>query len=429
MISDPDMIREIAVKQFPNFQDRPQNIPIPKVWKLSVNDATGGHWRFLRHTLSPIFSSGKMKKMEPILHKCLDSFIDVLDKRVLETDVIDIQPVFGALTLDVICSSAFGIEVNSQQNPEDDFMKNVRKVFNNFNIGSNPFFFLSVLFPEIISLLARLLTFFNLTDSPTEYVKKVTQKVILERKQSGSSQSNDLLQLMIDAHRDSDHHDDETEGLLNNGEKKRPLTDDEILVNSIIFLIAGYDTTSSVLSWLAYCLATNMEVQERLIREIDDAIGDKKPSYDSVFELQYLDMVLCETLRLYCPVTRINRQVVHDTVICGKRLPGGISVTFPIWGVHRLPEFWPDPEKFDPERFSPENKGKRNRFVYLPFGIGTRGCIGMRLALLEVKMAIVTLLQRYKIEPSDKLQIPPKISKTIVVKPAEGIWVKLTKRK
>ena len=424
MISDPDMIREIAIKQFQNFQDRTQSVVIPKFWRLALNNATGDHWRLLRTTISPTFSSGKLRKMEPILDKCLDSFIEVLNKTVKDGTVLDIQPVFGALTLDIVCSCAFGIEVNSQENPEDPFVQKAKEAFN-FSLASNPFLFFNFLFPESKHLLKHI----KIPDSKAIiYMKEITQKVIDERRRTGASKFNDLLQLLIDAHQDSDYNDNDTEPVQYEGERKRRLTDDEILANSVTFLLAGYDTTATALTWLAYCLATNIDVQEKLITEIDQELGVKKPSYDNVFKLQYLDMVFSETLRLYSPATRTNRQVVRDTVICGKTLPGGVSVTFPIAGLHRLPEFWPEPEKFDPQRFSPENKEKINRFTYMPFGLGPRNCVGMRLAQFEVKMAIVTLLQRYKIEPTDKLQIPPKIGKSINVKPDGGIWIRLMKR-
>lgn len=424
MISDPDMIKEIAVKQFANFQDRTQSLAIPTFWRKAINNATGGDWRLLRTTISPTFSSGKLRKMEPILDKCLDSFTEVLDKRVNEDAVLDIQPVLSSLTLDVVCSCAFGIEVNSQQNPDDPFVQNAKDAFN-FSLLSSPIFFINFLFPESKHLFKHI----SVPDSKAvKYIIAATQSVIDERKKSGSSKFNDLLQLLIDAHQDSEQYDDDdVESVQREGEKKRRLTDDEILANSVTFLLAGADTTATALSWLAYCLATNLDVEEKLIAEIDNDLCGKKPSYDNVFKLQYLDMVLSETLRLYSPATRSNRQVVRDTVICGKTIPGGVSVTFPISGMHRLPEFWPEPEKFDPERFSPDNKEKINRFAYMPFGLGPRNCVGMRLALLEVKMAIVSLLQRYKIEPSDKLQIPPKIGKSFIVKP-DGVWIRLVKR-
>lgn len=425
MISDPDMIKEIAVKQFSNFQDRTQSLAIPKFWRLALNNATGGHWRLLRTTISPTFSSGKLKKMEPILHKCLDSFLEVLDRRVPENDVLDIEQLFGALTLDIICSSAFGVEVNSQKNPNDPFVQNAKQAMN-FSLTSNPFFLINFLFPES----KHLLKYISMPASKAEvYIKETTRRVIEERKRNGGSQFNDLLQLLIDAHKDSPVQDDDgIEGVQLDGEKKRPLTDDEILANSVMFMLAGSETTATALTWLAYCLVTNLDVQKKLIAEIDNDLRGRKPTYDTVFKLQYLDMVLSETLRLYSPATRSNRQVVHDTVICGKKLPGGVSVTFPISGMHRLPEIWPEPEKFDPERFSPENKEKMNRFAYMPFGLGPRNCVGMRLALLEVKMAIVALLQRYKIEPSSKLQVPPKIGKSIILKPEGGVWVRLVQR-
>ena len=434
MVSDTEIIKEIFVKQFSNFQDRTQSIAVPKFWMLSLNNAVGDHWRFLRNTISPTFSTGKMRRKEPILHKCLDNFVKVLDQKVTETDVLDLQPVFGALTLDIVCSSSFGIEINSQGNPDDPFVKNAREVFN-FNVGSSPLFFINFLFSETKHILKH----FDITSSKSiRYIKAVTQKVIEERKAAGSSESSDLLQLMIDAHHDAEQHRDEAGNDHQEADEeseqrtddawKRPLTEDEILANSILFLLAGYDTTASTLTWLAYCLATNMEVQEKLIAEIDQTLGDEKPKHDDVIRMHYSDRVLSETLRLYTPTTRTNRQVVKDTVICGKKFLGGMSVMFPVVGIHHLPEFWPDPEKFDPERFSPENKEKMSTFAYLPFGFGPRSCIGMRLAVLVVKMAIVTLLQRYKIEPSEKLKIPPKISKTVIVKPEDGMWLKLIKR-
>ena len=425
MVSDPEMIKEIAIKQFPDFQDRAQSIAIPKFWLHSLNNATGQHWRFLRNTLSPTFSSGKIRKMEPIFYKCLERFTKVLDEKASGKEPIDLQPLFAALTLDAICSSAFGIEINSQENPEDEFVKNARAVFN-FNLATQPFFFLNFLFPETKHILKH----FNMTDSKAiRYIKAITQRVIDERRKTPASELNDLLQLLIDAHRHTEGHgEDDAEGIQFDGITKHPLTDDEILANAIMFLLVGYDTSATALTWLAYCLATNMDVQEKLIVEIDKSIGEQKAGYDNVFKLDYLDMVLSETLRLYPPSSRTNRQVVHETVICGKRIPGGISVTFPVAGLHRLPEFWPDPEKFDPERFLPENKEK-TQYAYLPFGIGPRNCIGKRLALLEVKMAIVTLLQNYRIEPSEKLHYPPKVGKTMIVKPEGGVWVKLVKRK
>lgn len=424
IVSDPEMIKEIAVKQFSSFQDRTQSLVIPKFWRQALNNATGSHWRLLRTTISPTFSSGKMRKMETILHKCLDSFIEVLDNKDPD-DVVDMQALFSSLTLDVICSSAFGVECDSQRNPEDSFVKNAKDALN-FSLASNPFFLVNFLFPES----KHLLKYITMPDSKAlVYIKEATKRVIEERKSTKDSEFNDLLQLLIDAHQDSPTQaNDDIDGVQLEVEKKRRLTEDEILANSVMFLLAGSDTTATALTWLAFCLVTNLDVQEKLIAEIDNDLHGEKPNYDNVFKLQYLDMVLSETLRLYSPVTRSNRQVVHDTVICGKTLPGGVSVTFPISGMHRLPEFWPEPEKFNPDRFSSENKTKINRFAYLPFGLGPRNCVGMRLALFEVKMAIVALLQRYKITPSDKLQNPPKIGKSIIVKPEGGIWVKLVKR-
>ena len=137
---------------------------------------------------------------------------------------------------------------------------------------------------------------------------------------------------------------------------------------------------------------------------------------------------MCETFRLHTPSARVVRDTAHDIQVCGVTIPKGTDVTIPIHGVHRLSEYWPEPEKFDPERFSAENKKQIVPYTYLPFGQGPRNCVGMRLALMEVKMATVVLLQNFRLNPSEKLEIPPTVSKGVTLKPENGIWLRLARR-
>ncbi|KAJ8303858.1 hypothetical protein KUTeg_017441 [Tegillarca granosa] len=128
------------------------------------------------------------------------------------------------------------------------------------------------------------------------------------------------------------------------------LTRTEIHGNTIVFMVAGYETTKITLTFAAYTLATNPDVQEKLIQEIDRELADQELGYENVMNLEYLDMFLSEVLRLWGPAPRINRVAATDITLNGIKIPRGADVTISPVVVHRDPEYWPNPDKFDPER-------------------------------------------------------------------------------
>ena len=153
-----------------------------------------------------------------------------------------------------------------------------------------------------------------------------------------------------------------------------------------------YETTAAALNFTSYLLAKNPEIQEKLREEIDRNFPDDNVqcTYDNVFDLEYLDMVLCESMRVYPPIPlHIGRWASQERTICGKTIPQGTGVLAATWVLHHNEKFWPDPWKFDPERFAPENRDKIIEMTYMPFGEGPRNCIGRRFALMEAKMALV----------------------------------------
>ncbi|KAK3089105.1 hypothetical protein FSP39_000857, partial [Pinctada imbricata] len=174
------------------------------------------------------------------------------------------------------------------------------------------------------------------------------------------------------------------------------LTLDEVVANTFIFFIAGYDTTANTLSFFAYNLAMNPECQDKCIEEVDRVLGEDKPNYDNVLKLQYLDNCLNETLRMYAPAAVTNRHVEEECNIGGYRVPKGAGINICIYAIHHDPEYWPEPYKFNPDRFSPGEKEKHHPYAFLPFGHGPRNCIGMRLAQLEAKAAMASVLQKYR---------------------------------
>uniref|UniRef100_A0A803T491 unspecific monooxygenase n=2 Tax=Anolis carolinensis TaxID=28377 RepID=A0A803T491_ANOCA len=144
--------------------------------------------------------------------------------------------------------------------------------------------------------------------------------------------------------------------------------------------------------------------------------------------MEYLDMVVNETLRLYPVGGRIERDCKNTVEINGVTIPKGTVIVIPTFPLHRDPEYWPEPEEFRPERFSKENKETQNPYVYLPFGAGPRNCIGMRFALLVVKVAIVVLLQKHTLRPCKETQIPLEVHGQVLLEPKKTIKLKLVRR-
>ena len=158
------------------------------------------------------------------------------------------------------------------------------------------------------------------------------------------------------------------------------LTDDVIVSQSMLFILAGFDTTQSLLLFAVYELAVCSHVQDKLAKEVrktKEKFGGTL-TYESIQELEYLDKVISETLRKYPPGPRIERKTTVDYKIPDSELiiPKDTLVAIPVYAIHHDERYYPSPEIFDPERFSSEEKNKRHPLTYQAFGHGPRNCIG-----------------------------------------------------
>lgn len=227
---------------------------------------------------------------------------------------------------------------------------------------------------------------------------------------------NDLIDILIEMMRE-EKIEDETK-----------LEGDRLVAQALQFFIAGYETTSSTMSFALWELAKNPEIQEKLRDEIQE-VAEKMDglSYESIQAMRYLDRCLMETLRLYPILPFLDRRCTSDYQIPGTDiiLKKGQGIYIPIMGIQRNPQYFPEPLKFDPERFLPENIEKRHPFSYLPFGEGPRNCIGKRYALVNAKCGLAHLLLKYKLEFSDKTQDKLDLSpRGFLLQPTEGIYLK-----
>jgi len=213
--------------------------------------------------------------------------------------------------------------------------------------------------------------------------------------------------------------------------KKTKFLDESGLVsNAVLFLIGGFDTATNAICFALYLLALNPEIQTKVQKEVDEAIEKHgKLSHEIIMNLSYIDMVICETLRMYPPALRLERTCINNYHLGNISIRKGMLIAAGVYGIHYDPEIYPEPNKFDPERFTPENKAQRHPMAYLPFGAGPRNCIGMRFAQMEVKIALAYFFKDFKVSPCAQTEIPIKFAKGLPsLNPVNGITLKVEPR-
>lgn len=211
--------------------------------------------------------------------------------------------------------------------------------------------------------------------------------------------------------------------------KKLNITQYTVISQAINFLLAGFDTSSTALTFFLYHLALNDDIQEKALQEIKDARdkNDGKITYDTMQDLPYITACISEAMRLYPSIVRLERLCHEDFVHKGMTIKEGTLVVIPTWALHRNPEYFPDPEVFNPDRFMPENKNKIHPYAYLPFGSGPRNCIGMRFAWVQMKVLACYFLPvfRFSICPETQLKYTPGAR---ILVGYEGIRLRIEKR-
>ena len=417
---DVEIIKSVMVKNFDSFVNR-HYLPvlIRKGDVESIVNLRGDEWRRVRRVLTPTFSSKKLRMMSPLIQESCERLRNKM-AAVSDTDSsVDVREWFGMFTMEVILATAFSRDISADNDKENPLTRASASVFQSLASGSTQDTekMLTILshFPwsvPFLTLLARRTKFAQDFD----YLEETALKLIQDRRNTMAttgSTARDLLQLMLEAH-------DENAEINSSGY----LSNDEIVAEIVTFMLAGYDTTSNALSYTAYLLALNPTIQDRLIREINEYydVNPDSSLYDAAESIEYVTMVLYESLRMYPPAPRISREcnqtcAVTDELIVEK----GVDFSFPIFLLHRNPEYWPNPDNFDPERFNPSNEQSYPTFAFLPFGEGPRNCIGKRLSLLEAKMTLVAIFKELHFKRTADTEVPLDLSFGFTISPKNGV--------
>ncbi|KAI7815653.1 cytochrome p450, partial [Rhyzopertha dominica] len=377
----------------------------------------GSKWHTRRKLLTPAFHFKSLQSFVETFKSCGDILIKKLQQEVGKP-ATDIHKLITLCALDTICESAMGIKVNAQFDEDSVYTKTIDE-------------YLRIALKRKLSAWKTFNVLYKYSDDykkSEELVRMLHQftgSVITQRKnelgqEKGHSKSTKMsrktafLDLLLEINSKTDYL----------------LSDEDIREEMDTFMFAGHDTVSSALSFLLYEVARHTDVQEKIVDELKETFGNDFStdlSYEGIKRMQYLSCVIKEALRLYPPVPVMERGITDDIVAGNYRIPRNVTVMINVFGMHRAPEYFPDPEKFDPERFTPENSLGKHSFCYVPFSAGARNCIGQKFAMLEMLAITSKILMNFELHPVDdphELQL----RSYAILKSRNGVPIKITRR-
>jgi len=203
---------------------------------------------------------------------------------------------------------------------------------------------------------------------------------LIDQRLADNCDAGDILSILLQV---QDKHDDDM------------LTREQVRDELVSLIAAGHETTTNTITWTFYLLSEHPNILEKVLAELQDVLAGRDPQAGDLSQLAYLDWVVKESMRLYPSAWTQGRRAVGAFDLDDYHFPAGTLIMFSQWVLHRLPDIWGDPKVFRPERWDPVNGQKVPQWAYFPFGGGSRICIGMPLAQLQVRLVLATILQRY----------------------------------
>jgi len=389
----------------------PKNIGNPHIARLLGKGLVltdGDDWKRHRKVVHPAFNMDKLKMMTVTMSDCAGSMMSEWMAKMEKGGSVEIElsHQFEELTADVISHTAFG---SSYEQGKKVFLAQRELQFLAF----------STVFNVQIPAFRYLPTEKNLKIWKLDKeVRAMLMNIIKSRLATKDTMGygNDLLGLMLEA-------------CAAEGGHNPILSMDEIIDECKTFFFAGHDTSSHLLTWTMFLLSTHPEWQEKLREEVLRECGSEVPTGDMLNKLHLVNMFLLETLRLYTPVSLIQRKAGSDLEVGGIKVPEGTVLTIPIATIHRDKEVWgEDANEFKPMRF--ENgvtRAGKHPNALLSFSSGPRSCIGQNFAMIEAKAVIAVILQRFSFSlspkyvhaPMDVITLRPKFGLPMILKSLE----------
>ncbi|HEY1942053.1 MAG TPA: cytochrome P450 [Roseiarcus sp.] len=374
VVSDPPAVRRVFLDNAANYRkDALQMRVLRPGLGAGLLTAEGETWRVQRRALAPLFSPRQVADFAPAMHRVGRAATErYLARR--EARISDVSVDMARVTLEVLEQTLFS---QGLSRGAAAFQQAVTRYFETFG-RLDPL--------DVIGAPQFLPRFWRLRGRSTlQFFEKAVDDIIAARKrliETGASAPEDLLTLLLRA------QDPQT---------GRAISQEDVRANIVTFIGAGHETTANALTWSLYLLSQSPQWRARAEAEVD-ARFDQEFQGDLGESMPVVKAILEEALRLYPPAAFLSREAIAEDWLAGARIPAGTVVTVAPYVLHRHRRLWSDPDAFDPSRFLGENRERIDRYAYLPFGAGSRVCIGMSFALQEAVIVLAHLISALRFD-------------------------------
>jgi cytochrome P450 len=403
VVNDPAVIRHILLDNAANYRKDDLQIRIlaPGLGRGLVT-AEGDEWRLQRRTIAPLFTPRTVGSFFPSMVEAAERLVRRWQRRP-DGRVVDASLDMTRVTLDVLERTIF---TQGVPRDPDALGRAITRYFNSLGrVDPLDLFGFPSWVPRIGRLRARpSIQFFE--ETVNELID--ARKAMLAR---GEPAPRDLLTLLLEA------ADPET---------GKGLSDIEVRTNIVTFIGAGHETTANALSWSLYLISQDERVRTKVEREVDEVLGAGPLEAHHLDRLVYTRAVIDEAIRLYPPAPYMSRAAINDDAIGDLQIPAGSMVVIAPYVLHRHKTLWDQPDVFRPERFLPEERGRIDRFAYLPFGAGPRVCIGASFSLQEAVIVLATIARNFRLDLVEGHEVVP--VQRITLRPGGGLPMHVTQR-
>ncbi|KAG2702539.1 hypothetical protein I3760_06G094600 [Carya illinoinensis] len=367
VITEPDLIKEILYNRERVYPKEEATDSVKKLLGDGLVTFEGEKWANMRKLANYAFHAERLNSMVPAMISSVEQMLERW--KFHEGKEIEVFEEFNLMTSEVISRIAFGNSYLEGKHIFQMLMKMALITSRNTH---------KIRFPGISK--------FSKTEHEieSEKLEKGLRDSILSKDREIANFGDDFLGLLVKSHRDADAN--------------KRISVEDLVDECKTFYVAGHETTSSLLSWIVFLLATHAEWQEKTRKEVLNLFGQQNPNSDGISKLKTMSMIINESLRLYSPVVVITRQVERKVRLGNLTIPTDMALYIPILVVHYNPHIWgEDVHLFKLERFS-EGVAKatnNNSAAYIPFGIEPRNCVGLNFATTKTKIDLSMILQCY----------------------------------
>ncbi|XP_064542658.1 probable cytochrome P450 6d2 [Drosophila montana] len=435
LVRDAQLARQIMTSDFSSFHDRGIYVD-EKHDPLSANlfNLQGASWRNLRNKLTPSFSSGKIKGMfgtiDDVGDRLVQHLMGVIEKA--PNEAIEIKEKLTTYAVDIIGSVIFGLEIDSFTNPKNEFRAVSDSLLVENDLVLKFHNTASVIFPPLAKLMNRL----GYENKVLTKLRDIMQHTI-EFREKHNVVRKDLLQLLIRLRNTGKIGDDDDEvwNIETAQEELKAMSIEKIAAQAFLFYIAGSETTAAASSFTLYELAMYPELLKEARDELDAVMirhnlerGDKF-TYEAVQELKFLDQCILETIRKYPGLPFLNRECTQDFAVpdIEYTIKKGTPILISLFGIHRDPSYFPNPDDYDPHRFDADVMNY-DQTAYMPFGEGPRHCIALRMGKVNAKVAVAKILANFDLIEAPRKEVKFRFDPAPVLLPEGGLHVRLVKR-